>query len=46
MSIPERAGWYDDPKTEGQERYWDGTGWTHDRKIVLAPRLLACRSAP
>lgn len=30
------AGWYDDPKTEGQERYWDGTGWTHDVRQAFA----------
>lgn len=31
------AGWYDDPKTEGQERYWDGTGWTHDVRQSFPP---------
>lgn len=22
------AGWYPDPTVPGQQRYWDGTGWT------------------
>ena len=36
MSDEYPAGWYDDPKTEGQERYWDGTGWTHDVRQTFA----------
>lgn len=30
MSTP--AGWYDDPQSPGQQRYWDGTAWTEQRQ--------------
>lgn len=26
------AGWYEDPHDSTQQRYWDGTTWTEDRK--------------
>jgi hypothetical protein len=26
------AGWYDDPKVPGGERYWDGSKWTDQRR--------------
>ena len=29
-NIPE--GWYPDPSKDGQHRYWDGQGWTHNTK--------------
>jgi uncharacterized protein YbjQ (UPF0145 family) len=28
MSTDVAPGWYPDPQTEGQIRYWDGKGWT------------------
>ena len=31
------AGWYDDPKDEGQERYWDGAQWTHEVRKIYPP---------
>lgn len=31
MSIPERAGWYDDPEDESQLRYFDGVVWSDHR---------------
>lgn len=31
MSIPERAGWYDDPEDETQLRYFDGVVWSDHR---------------
>jgi hypothetical protein len=27
-------GWYDDPDRFGAERYWDGNGWTDERRFV------------
>jgi hypothetical protein len=26
------AGWYDDPQSPGQQRYWDGQQWTEQRQ--------------
>jgi hypothetical protein len=31
------AGWYDDPKDPGQDRYWDGEQWTHDVRVRTSP---------
>lgn len=32
------AGWYPDPGTPGQQRYWDGTAWTdHTAPLVTQP---------
>lgn len=31
MSIPERAGWYDDPEDDTQLRYFDGVVWSDHR---------------
>lgn len=29
-------GWYDDPKSPGQRRYWDGSAWTEHRTSLEA----------
>jgi hypothetical protein len=31
------AGWYDDPEQAGQQRFWDGTRWTDDRRPAGPP---------
>ncbi|GAA1570221.1 hypothetical protein GCM10009804_28360 [Kribbella hippodromi] len=35
MSSP--AGWYDDPEDQTQQRYWDGTSWTDQRRPQQTP---------
>ncbi|MEV0283330.1 RDD family protein [Kribbella sp. NPDC050820] len=35
MSSP--AGWYDDPEDQSQERYWDGSTWTDNRRPRQGP---------
>lgn len=41
MSIPERAGWYDDPEDDSRLRYFDGIIWS-DRTVPRhAPRQQA-----
>jgi hypothetical protein len=34
MSTP--AGWYDDPESPGQQRFWDGIQWTEHRQPAAA----------
>lgn len=34
MSTP--AGWYTDPDSAGQQRYWDGSSWTDQRQPAAA----------
>ncbi|MEZ5245547.1 MAG: DUF2510 domain-containing protein [Acidimicrobiales bacterium] len=31
------TGWYPDPEYPGQLRYWDGTGWTDQRRSAATP---------
>jgi uncharacterized RDD family membrane protein YckC len=31
------AGWYDDPQDQSQQRYWDGSSWTDDRRPRQGP---------
>jgi uncharacterized RDD family membrane protein YckC len=35
VSFP--AGWYDDPQDQSQQRYWDGSAWTDDRRPQHGP---------
>ncbi|MEI8411823.1 MULTISPECIES: RDD family protein [unclassified Kribbella] len=35
MSFP--AGWYDDPQDQSQQRYWDGSAWTDNRRPRQGP---------
>ncbi|MEV5964644.1 RDD family protein [Kribbella sp. NPDC051952] len=35
MSFP--AGWYDDPQDRTQQRYWDGSTWTDQRRPQQGP---------
>ena len=48
MSIPPPtpAGWFDDPTTPGQKKYWDGTAWTeHTAPAGAIPSAKAGMSA-
>lgn len=31
------AGWYPDPEAPGGERWWNGVGWSEDRRAAPAP---------
>ena len=31
--IADRPGWLPDPWSRAHERFWDGSGWTHDRRV-------------
>jgi hypothetical protein len=33
---PTPAGWYADPENPGTERYWSGSAWGSDRRLVPA----------
>jgi uncharacterized RDD family membrane protein YckC len=35
VSFP--AGWYDDPQNPTQQRYWDGSNWTDQRRAQQGP---------
>jgi uncharacterized RDD family membrane protein YckC len=35
VSFP--AGWYDDPQDQSQQRYWDGSAWTDNRRPRQGP---------
>ena len=38
MSELPGAGWFPDPSTQGQQRWWDGSGWTaHVAPIITPP---------
>lgn len=41
MSALPAAGWYPDPESAGQERWWNGTAWADDRRPVqvVAPPM-------
>jgi hypothetical protein len=28
------AGWHDDPESVAGQRYWDGSAWTDERRVV------------
>ncbi len=40
------AGWYPDPESPEQQRYWDGTAWTQDMAPTLASSPTAESGAP
>ena len=35
MVVDKRAGWYEDPDSDGGGRYWNGGDWTNDRIPAL-----------
>jgi hypothetical protein len=37
MATPTPAGWYADPESPGQYRYWDGQAWTQHTAPASAP---------
>ncbi len=37
MPVSYPAGWYDDPQDQSQQRYWDGSAWTDDRRPRQGP---------
>lgn len=41
------AGWYPDPSNAGQQRWWNGTGWTdHYQPVPVAGPVLPAPSQP
>jgi uncharacterized protein len=43
----ERAnpGWYPDPETPGRQRYWDGSQWTGEPRVVEVPAAPAAAAS-
>ena len=37
MAVSFPAGWYDDPQDPSQQRYWDGSTWTDQRRPQQGP---------
>ncbi len=37
MAVSYPAGWYDDPEDQSQQRYWDGSAWTSERRPRQGP---------
>jgi hypothetical protein len=36
LSVGTPQGWYDDPESPGQQRFWDGSAWTDQRRPAQA----------
>lgn len=39
FASPPAAGWYPEPQTPGQERYWDGATWTEHVRPAAGPLM-------
>src|SRR3954465_11424964 len=39
-------GWYPDPQTQGQLRYWDGNAWTEHTQVAGGESAPAAPAAP
>lgn len=42
MKLAQQAGWYDDPNVPGQQRWWDGCGWTIQVRPVRSDAKKPC----
>jgi hypothetical protein len=40
------GGWYPDPEVPGQQRYWDGSGWTEHRAPGSGQWATAAQQTP
>lgn len=40
------AGWYPDPQTQGQQRYWDGASWTEHTAPLSGQAVATAPAAP